>query len=88
MNVQDQLTLVTDILKNQQAQRYGTEDEYEQLHRLAEKLKADGQLNDQVQQTLMDISEYCSTRNCAEKSTPIDSWISAIDEFTLPYPHE
>ncbi|OIJ18201.1 hypothetical protein BKP45_11490 [Anaerobacillus alkalidiazotrophicus] len=87
MNYQDQLTLLTDILKNQQAQQYGTEDEFNQIQRLAQSLQGQEQLNETMQQTLTNITNYCSTRDC-NNSQQIDQWIQSINESTIPYPHE
>lgn len=88
MNYQDQLTLLSDILKNQQAENYGTEDEFNQLKRLAEALQNHTKLNEQMQQTLEEITNYCSDKNCNKNHSQIDQWIEAIDEITIPYPHE
>ncbi len=88
MNYQDQLTLLSDILKNQHAQNHGTEDEFNQIHRLAEALQAQGQLDENMQQTLASIANYCASRNCPENSDQIGQWIQSIDEITIPYPHE
>ncbi|OIJ09266.1 hypothetical protein BKP35_17170 [Anaerobacillus arseniciselenatis] len=88
MNYQDQLTLLSDILKNQHAQNHGTEDEFNQIHRLAESLQAKGELDDQMRQTLASIADYCANRNCTENSGQISQWIQSIEEISVPYPHE
>lgn len=82
MNYQNQLTLLSDILKNQQKEQYGTEDEYNQIYRLAEALQNQGSLDENMQQTLMSISNYCSDRNCLENSAQIEQWIQSIDQIT------
>lgn len=88
MNYQDQLTLLLDILKNQREENYGTEDEYAQIQRLAETLQANGNLDDNLLQTLASISDYCTNRHCRESSNDINQWIQSIDETMFPYPHE
>lgn len=82
MDYQDQLTLLSDILKNQQAQQYGTADEFSQIYRLAQSLQEEGQLDDKMQQTITQISNFCSTRDCLESSSEINQWIQSIDELT------
>ncbi|MCT8137290.1 hypothetical protein H1D32_05745 [Anaerobacillus sp. CMMVII] len=88
MNYQNQLTLLYDILKNQQQMGYGTTDEYSQLHRLAEALQGQEQLDTSMQQTLANISEYCTNGNCAEYGPDINQWLQSIEDLTVPYPHE
>ncbi|MFN7250569.1 MAG: YtzH-like family protein [Anaerobacillus sp.] len=88
MDYQDKLTLMADILKNQQQLGYGTTDEYSQIHRLAESLKEQGHFDENMQQTLASISAYCASGNCAEKAPQINQWLSSINEMTLPYSHE
>jgi hypothetical protein len=88
MDYQDQLTLIADILKNQQQLGYGTTDEFSQIQRLTEVLKEQGHVDETMQQTLASIADYCANGNCAENTTQINQWIASIDEITVPYPHE
>lgn len=88
MNYQDQLTLLSDILKNQQAHKFGTEDEFSQIQRLAEALQTNGQLDVNMQQMLSTITNYCQHKDCTGKAAPFDQWLQSIDEITLPYSHE
>lgn len=88
MDYQDQLTLLADILKNQQQSGFGTTDEFSQIHRLAKALQGQENLNDNMQQTLANITDYCANGNCTENAPQINQWIQSIDEITVPYPHE
>jgi hypothetical protein len=88
MNYQDQLTLLSDILKNQQAHKFGTEDEFSQIHRLAETLQSNGQLDENMQQMLCNITDYCRHKDDTRNEPPFDHWLQSIEELTLPYPHE
>jgi hypothetical protein len=87
MNYQDQLTLLSDILRNQQQSGFGTADEYSQIQRLVEDLQKQGQLDENMQQTLATIADYCINKSCAQ-DTPHNQWIQSVDEITMPYPHE
>lgn len=88
MNYQDQLTLLSDILKNQQAQNFGTEDEFSQIQRLVKSLQINGQLDENMQQMLSHITYYSQHKDDTGNEAPFDQWLQSIEEFTLPYPHE
>ncbi|QOY33819.1 YtzH-like family protein [Anaerobacillus isosaccharinicus] len=88
MDYQDQLTLLADILKNQQQSGFGTTDEFSQIHRLAKDLQGQENLNENMQQTLANITDYCANGNCAENGQQINQWIQSINEITVPFPHE
>lgn len=82
LDYQDQLTLLSDILKNQQQLGYGTTDEFNQIHRLAEALQGQDQLDQNMQQTLASIVDYCANGNCTENATNMTHWIQSIDNVT------
>jgi hypothetical protein len=88
MDYHDQLTLIADILKNQQQLGYGTTDEFSQIQRLTQVLKEQGHVDETMQQTLASIADYCTNGNCDENAPQLHQWIASIDEITVPYPHE
>jgi len=88
MNYQNQLTLLSDILKNQQAQKHGTEDEFSQIHRLTEILQTNGQIDENMQEMLSNIANYCLNKGDTGNSAHIEHWTQSIDELTMPFPHE
>ncbi|RXI98625.1 hypothetical protein DS745_20125 [Anaerobacillus alkaliphilus] len=81
MNYQDQLTLLSDILKNQQQAGFGTEDEFSQMSRLALALQNQEQLDQTMKQTMASISSYCTNGNCNENTSQLDQWIESIENF-------
>lgn len=88
MNYQDQLTLLSDILKNQQAHKFGTEDEFSQISRLAEALQTNGEVDENMQQILNNITNYCQHKDCTGSEVHFDQWLQSIEGITLPYGHE
>ena len=82
MNYEAQLTLISDILKNQQAQSFGTEDEFDQISRLTEALRQNDQVSDEAQQVLANIADYCQSKDCLQYTNDIYQWIETIDTIT------
>lgn len=88
MNYQDQLTLLSDILKNQQAHNFGTDDEFSQIQRLTESLQTNELLDENMQQMLSTITNYCLHKDCSKNGAPFDEWLQSIEEITPPYSYE
>lgn len=82
MNYQDQLTLLSDILKNQQQTGFGTVDEFSQISRLTEQLQNNNQLDSNMRQTIASIASYCETGSCLGDSSEINQWIQFIEDIT------
>ncbi len=82
MNYQDQLTLLSDILKNQQHAGFGTVDEFSQMSRLTEQLQNNDQLDPNTKQTLANIASYCEGGNCLGGTEELNQWIQTIEDIT------
>ncbi|MCD8500756.1 MAG: YtzH-like family protein [Bacillaceae bacterium] len=79
MNHLNQLTLIADILKNQQAEKTGTQDEFEQIQRLAQSLQQNSNVDSNIQHLLSNIEQYCTSGHCLENTDSLQSWITSID---------
>ena len=88
MNYQNQLTLISDILKNQQAEQSGTQDEFAQIQRLAQSLQQDTNIDSNTLQVLSNIQNYCTSGNCSDNAANITNWIESIDSLIVSNPVE
>ncbi|GAB3792153.1 YtzH-like family protein [Virgibacillus kimchii] len=92
LTVNDQLTLLVDLLDEHAGESTATPSEYQQIARLVQSMIDNGTIHDDhLLQLLPQIQQYGlegeSTANVANHITNnkqnIDSWINAIDQHTL-----
>lgn len=82
MNYQNQLTLLSDILKNQQEMGFGTPDEFSQMYRLTQSLQEQNNFHPSIQETLTNIANYCENGKC-DNTIELNEWVQFIDQLSL-----
>lgn len=81
MDYHHQLSLLSDILKNQKDEHFGTNDEYYQMNRLASQLINNENIDPLLKQTLISIEKYSSQQNTQiEDNGVFDNWLTIIDQ--------
>lgn len=86
----DQLSLLKDILQNQQEDCCGSVSEYEQIERLVKALMVNGQIDREAIAILNEIYSYGqngkntqdSEQHIQTHQNELSSWVSQIDQFT------
>ncbi len=85
-----QISLIKDILNNQQTDCCGSVAEYEQVERLVKSLLVNMNINDEVKNTLSEIYNYSQTgissnnleAHITSNQDNLTQWVEDIDSFT------
>ncbi|ADU31538.1 YtzH-like family protein [Evansella cellulosilytica] len=92
MNYHHQLQLLTDILKNQQDENYGTHDEYEQVEHLISNLLENNDVPDSIKSALMNVEQFAYAHNKDGNQgnfspDELQKWITDIQQAEMDNKH-
>ncbi|WP_309484842.1 YtzH-like family protein [Bacillus aquiflavi] len=90
LNYEDQINLLTDILKNHQADCCGSPSEYEQLGRLVKSLTLNCNIDQSVKSVLKEIEEYSQNglnstninQHIENYQMTLSQWVSSFKNFS------
>jgi hypothetical protein len=90
LNLQDQVTIVKDILSNHQTDCCGSVSECEQLERLVKSLMVNTQIDQNVKNILQEVYTYSQhgaqtadlEQHILSNQENLSQWVSNIDQFS------
>lgn len=80
MDYHHQLGLLSDILKNQKSEHFGTNDEYEQMKRLSYQLLQNENIDPTLKQALVNIEEYSNQKQSTNDESIFENWLTIIEQ--------
>lgn len=81
INNKHKLILLTDILKNQDVEKYMTKDECEQISLLTSSLLEETSLEETIYDTIREINNLHTNDNKAFSEKDVNQWLAILEQY-------